>query len=198
MAASIQSPTDPMATTAPTPLPDPSALREKCAELAESPDILSRLVTDLGKVGLHGEHRAAKLIYLALTSRIFDKPISLAIKGPSSGGKSFTVGSVLKFLPESAAYVLTGMSNKALIYSEESLVNRILVIYEAKGIEGDFQDYGIRSLLSEGCIKYVTVETHGGLKSRVVYRPGPTGLITTTTRPQPPPRKRNSHFVDRD
>ena len=38
-----------------------------------------------------GERRAGKLIYLAVTSRLLDRPVSVAVKGPSSGGKSFVV-----------------------------------------------------------------------------------------------------------
>ncbi len=45
-----------------------------------------------------GECRAAKLIYLVLTSRLLDRPISAAIKGPSRAGKSYIVaGSTMIF-----------------------------------------------------------------------------------------------------
>jgi hypothetical protein len=41
----------------------------------------------------------------------------------------------------------------------------------------------MRSLLSEGCVRYETVEkTPQGLQARLIHREGPTGLIVTTTR----------------
>ena len=54
------------------------------------------------------------------------------------------------------------MSEHALAYSHEPLVHRFLILYEAAGLESDFASYLLRSLLSEGCIKYETVEKDKG------------------------------------
>ena len=49
-------------------------------------------------------------------------------------------------------------------------------------MSGEFATYLVRSLLSEGRVRYETVEkTPQGLKARVIEREGPTGLIVTTT-----------------
>jgi hypothetical protein len=49
-------------------------------------------------------------------------------------------------------------------------------------MSSDFQTYLIRSLLSEGRVRYETVEkTSEGMKPRLIEREGPTGLIVTTT-----------------
>ena len=45
--------------------------------------------------------------------------MSVAVKGPSSGGKSYLTGSVLRFFPEDAYHALTAMSERTLAYSEE-------------------------------------------------------------------------------
>jgi hypothetical protein len=117
-----------------------------------------------------------------VTSRLLEKPVSIALKGPSSGGKSYLTEQVLRFFPKSAFYSLTAMSEKALAYSEEPLSHRILVIFEAAGMSGEFATYLIRSLLSEGCIRYELVEkTAEGLRPRLIERQGPTGLLITTT-----------------
>jgi hypothetical protein len=155
---------------------------ERCQDLAEEPDILGRFAEELARSGVAGESRIAKLLYLALTSRLLERPVSVALKGPSSGGKSYLVERVLTFFPESAYYALSAMSERALAYSEEPLSHRFLVIYEAPGMSGEFQTYLIRSLLSEGRIRYETVEkTSEGVKPRLIEREGPTGLIVTTT-----------------
>lgn len=149
------------------------------------PNLLEQFSDDLHKCGLTGEDRAAKILYLALTSRIFDRPISIAVKGPSSAGKSHTVGTVLKFFPESAAYTLTAMSQKALAYDTEDLQHRFLVIFEAACIPTGMGTYLIRSLLSEHCIRYkVPQKTPEGMKTVLIEKPGPTGFITTTTLPK--------------
>jgi hypothetical protein len=154
----------------------------KCAELANNPCILDYFAETLKSCGVAGEERTAKVIYLSVTSRLLDRPVSLAMKGPSSGGKSFVTEKTLRFFPESAYYALSAMSERALAYSAEPLSHRMLVIYEAAGIHGEFVTYLLRSLLSEGCVRYETVEkTREGLKPRLIQREGPTGLIVTTT-----------------
>jgi hypothetical protein len=156
--------------------------REVCRELTQEPDILGRFAEALARSGVAGESRIAKLLYLALTSRLLEKPVSIALKGPSSGGKSYLVERVLSFFPMSAYYALTAMSDRTLAYSEEPIRHRFLVIYEAAGMSGEFATYLMRSLLSEGCVRYETVEkTSEGMKPRLIEREGPTGLIVTTT-----------------
>ncbi|MDA1093710.1 MAG: hypothetical protein O3A25_10660 [Acidobacteria bacterium] len=76
------------------------------------------------------------------------------------------------------------MSEHALAYSTEDLAHRMLVIYEAEGMASETTSYLIRSLLSEGRIRYETVmKTAEGLRAVLIDREGPTGLLTTTTRP---------------
>ena len=153
-----------------------------CRDLARSPDILSRLVQTVRACGLVGEEGTVKLIYLAVMSRLLMRIVSIVVKGPSSGGKSFIVEMVLRFFPPEAFYVLTAMSEHALAYGQEPLAHRMIVLYEAEGLTGDIGTYLVRSLLSENRICYETVEkTKDGLKARRIEREGPTGLITTTT-----------------
>ena len=155
---------------------------ERCQELAEESDILGRFAEELARSGVAGESKIAKLLYLAITSRLLGRPVSVALKGPSSGGKSYMVERVLSFFPKNAYYALSARSERALAYSEEPLSHRFLVIYEASGMSGEFQTYLIRSLLSEGRIRYETVmKTSEGVKPHLIEREGPTGLIVTTT-----------------
>lgn len=151
-------------------------------ELADETAILDALACDLAACGLVGEDRAAKLVYLAAVSRLLPRPVSVVLKGPSSGGKSYTVETVLGFFPDHAYHALTGGSDRSLAYSKEPLRHRMLVIYEAAGVTGDLPSYFLRSLLSEGRLRYETVEsTAEGIKSKLIEREGPTGVILTTT-----------------
>jgi hypothetical protein len=153
-----------------------------CCGLAGQTDILGEFDHALSELGLVGERRTAKLIYLAVTSRLLDRPVSIAVKGPSSGGKSFVVESTLKLFPPEAFYALSAMSDRALAYSNELLKHRHLIIYEAAGMASEFATYLIRTLLSKGRVRYETVEkTKDGLTPRLIEREAPTGLIVTTT-----------------
>ena len=153
-----------------------------CRDLAERASILDEVATELQGLRVVGEDRLVKLVYLATTSRLLARPVSLAVKGPSSAGKSYATQQTLKLFPAEACYELTAMSERALVYSDEPLEHRILVIYEAAGLTGDFASYIVRSLLSDGRVRYETVEkTRDGLQARLIEREGPTGLIVTTT-----------------
>lgn len=153
-----------------------------CQDLARDENILAQFAEALEKSGLVGEATAAKLVYLVVTSRLLDRIVSAALKGPSSAGKSYLVEQVLRHFPEDAYYALSAMSERALAYSEESLRNRFLVVYEAAGLTGEFASYLMRSLLSEGRIRYETVmKTAKGLQAVLIEREGPTGLLVTTT-----------------
>jgi hypothetical protein len=156
-----------------------------CESLAMQRDILTAVVATLRALGVVGEERAIKLIYLAVTSRFLSRIVSVAVKGTTSGGKSHLVERVLTLFPADAVYALTSMSERALAYSVEPLSHRMLVIYEAAGVAGNLATYLIRSLLSEGRIRYETVEkTKDGLRPRLIEREGPTGLLVTTTAPK--------------
>jgi len=168
-----------------SPPPGIGELEAAAGYLINCHNILARFGTEVENAGLVGETRNAKILYLALTSRLFEQPISVAIKGVSSVGKSFTVEQVLKFFPPAAYFVRTGMSERALIYSDEDYSHRFLIIFEAAGMNSDMQSYLIRTLLSEGIIVYEVVEkTKAGLRPRRIEKEGPTGLITTTTAPK--------------
>jgi hypothetical protein len=155
---------------------------EAAGDLVREAYILARFAAELSRTGLVGEDRNAKILFLALTTRLFDRPVSVAVKGPSSGGKSYTVEIVLRFFPATAYWERTAMSDRALAYSDEDFSHRHLVIYEAAGLTSDIASYLIRSLLSEGRIRYELVEkTTDGMRPRLIEKDGPTGLIVTTT-----------------
>ena len=156
---------------------------EKAGLLARQPSILEVFERELDGAGVVGERRLCKLIYLAITARFLDRFASIAVKGPSASGKSWAIERVLDFFPGEAYYLLTAMSERALAYGTEPLSHRFLVLFEAAGLESDFASYLVRSLLSEGCVRYETVEKDksGELRARLVERAGPTGLIVSTT-----------------
>jgi len=163
-------------------VPDPEALRQAAAPLLVSGSILNRTLEAMEALGLVGQRREAALLYLAVTSRIFEEPVNVVVKGTSSGGKSFLTAAVLRLFPATAFYELTAMSERALAYSQEPLAHRFMVVYEAAGLSSELAQYLLRSLLSEGRVKYETVDKIGKkLTPRLIEREGPTGFITTTT-----------------
>jgi hypothetical protein len=178
--------------TSPPPLPSAEdAHLHTPPSWASEQDILSRVVRTLRVCrGLVGENRNAKLVYLAITSRLLDKQVSVVVKGLSSSGKSYTIECVALLFPPEAVYTMTAMSERALIYLDEPLSHRTIILYEAAALrEGrekadDNQTaYIVRSLLSEGQIEYPVVirQEDGSLKTEKIIVDGPTNLVTSTT-----------------
>jgi hypothetical protein len=136
-----------------------------------------------------GEDRNAKVVYLLLTSRLLDEPVSAAIKGASASGKSKTVQTTLKFFPKSSYVEMTAMSERALVYMKEDFAHRTLVLFEAVALregrekaEGNLTAYFVRSLLSEGRISYqATQKDKGTYVAKTIEKNGPTNMIVTTT-----------------
>jgi hypothetical protein len=158
-------------------------------ELASDQDILARFTRAL-RVHVVGEDATAQLLYLVLTSRLLDKPVSAAVKGDSSSGKSHTTEAVVAFFPPGVVIALTAMSERSLVYRDDDYRHRTLVLYEATALREDVPDnltaYFVRSLLSEGHINYeVTVRDEAGnFTTRTITKDGPTNLIITTTKTQ--------------
>lgn len=167
--------------------PESRATAQPLPALACEPSILARFGREVRAQGLVGEEQNAKILYLVVTSRLLDRQVSAGVKGHSASGKSHTVDTVLGYFPADDVIEFTAMSERALVYSEQDFAHRTLVIYEVvalrEGVEDDLTSYFVRSLLSEGRIKYqVTERKDGRFTTREIVKEGPTNLIFTTTR----------------
>lgn len=151
-----------------------------CSTLAEAPDVLALFESALGPATVPDDLRWQKLLFLAGVSRLLDSPVSVVIKGPSAVGKSHLLQSVLAFFPAAASEIRTTFSPKALAYGTGSLEHKMLVLYEAAGIRNAEAEHLLRTLLSEGCIRYEATAP-GGKGTERYERKGPTGLLMTTT-----------------
>jgi hypothetical protein len=134
-----------------------------------------------------GEERNAAILYLAFTSRLLDRQVSVGVKGHSSSGKSYTVETVIKFFPDDQVIEFSAMSERALVYSPREFAHRTIVVSEAvalrEGLEDNLTAYFVRTLLSEGRINYeATVrDKGGGFTTKIITKEGPTNLVFTTT-----------------
>ena len=158
-------------------------LRARSQIIADQPYILSCLDESLRRQRYAGSTDISQFVFLALQTRFFENPVSLAIKGTSSSGKSYALRRALDFVPNDGVEVLHGLSEMALTYSNLDLRHRYLVIQEAAGMSEGRGRALLRQLLSEGRARYLTVQQTGnGLESlEPPAIEGPTGLIMTTT-----------------
>jgi hypothetical protein len=154
-----------------------------CQDLLNRPSILNLLSESLHEGGFAGSTEVPQLAYLSFSTRHFEKPVSLVMKGPSGSGKSYALRSALDHVPPSAYELFAGMSEKALIYSGLNLKHRYLILQEAAGLSEGVGRAFLRQLLTEGKVRYQTVQStkDGLIGEELPPIEGPAGLMMTTT-----------------
>jgi len=163
---------------------DTAALWKLAEPLALASDLMDQVVGAMRGHGLVGEAANAKLLYLCATARLREKPVSVVVKGPSASGKSHLIERVVELLPVDAYVNFTTISPRFLAYSNHDLRHKIVVIYEAGGMDEGLGAYVMRSLLSEGCLRIGTVDRgdSDAIEAREIVKEGPTSLFTSSTR----------------
>lgn len=167
---------------------------EQARGVIESDDPLSLIADGIRALGYGGDLKPAMVTYLAATSRLLEMrrgamPVHLLLTGHSSGGKSYTLSVVMALMPPEAYHIIDAGSPRVLIYDEEPLEHRALIFGEADSLpagEDNPAASAIRNLLQDHQMHYeVTVKDPetGDHRVRRVEKPGPTVLITTSTRP---------------
>ena len=169
------------------PKPDPDELKHRLAYIWETEGSILDLWLQSWDQVMAGEHGNAKLLYLIATSRLFDRPMNAAIKGPSSGGKSEIRRQVLEFFPPEDIVSFTTMSDRALLYHQGDFDHKVLSMAEVHSFqERDMQDYLLRELMSEGKLKYPVVQKVAGqLVTQVIIKNGPVAFLVTILRTKP-------------
>lgn len=170
-------------------------LRPQALELLKNPALLCLHGKAVQRLGVAGEDVNIRVLILALTSRLEDDPLSITLKGDSSSGKSHTAQKTLQTFPPEAYLEMTGMSKQALVYSEEEISHRTLVIFERGGATA--ADYNIRTLQSEGKLIFEVAEKNpetNRWETRRVEKAGPTNFIFTTTSPELRPENETRHW----
>ena len=164
---------------------DPETVAQ-ALNLLDRPDILDQVAATVRELGYSASSSTGHLpviIYLALVSRLLDRPINIVVSGPSAAGKSYLITTTARLIPDDAIYALSGMSERLLAYTDADLRYRMLFVGEASALHREgIGPSMLRTIAWEGKLVYETIEkTADGLKPRRIEKPGPTGFITTTT-----------------
>jgi len=155
--------------------------RERLLVLAkQNPALLYKAICTVEDLGVVGERKNIGLIHLQIRSRALSRPVNIEVNSSSSAGKTQVVTGTLLLEDPSAFNELS--SEKALIYSEEPLYNRILYIQEPEGFAQGVGFVAIKSFIWESRLKYDTVvKEDGKFIGKHIEKDGPTGLIATST-----------------
>jgi hypothetical protein len=155
--------------------------------LLDAPKLLDVVADAIRAGGYAGDLTAPLLVYVALTSRLLERPLNLALIAPSAAGKNRAVDANLPLVPPSAYHMEKAGSARALVYGEADYQHRMVIAAEADSIPEDGPAASAaRALAADNCMTYDVVERDaetGRFTVRHIEKPGPTGLITTSTKP---------------
>lgn len=169
------------------------ALSAAARPVLEHPDPIALYRESIAAQGYGGDLDAPTVILLAVTGRVLAMrpgamPVHLLILGPASAGKSYALHVVLVHMPPEAFHTIDAGSPRTLIYDQAELEHRVAVFGESDSLpagEDNPAASAIRNMLQDHHLHYaVTVrdlET-GDFTVREVSKPGPTTLVTTSTR----------------
>jgi len=174
-----------------------AAERKEAETFGKAPTLFDDILADCEKRGLMGERNNVLLLYVAMTSRKRDTPLSVLILSSSGSGKTALQDAVLAFCPPEDLVKLTALSGKALFYKERlSLKNKVLALEEGDGAEEAM--YAIRNLISAGeltsesTIKDLATGRLTTMENKVE---GPSSVCFTTTRPDVDPETKSRFWV---
>lgn len=168
-------------------------LHQQARTVIEADDPLELVEKAIRGLGYGGDIKPAIITYLAATSRLLAMregamPVHLLLTGQSAAGKSYTLGITKRLLPPEAYHEIDAGSPHVLIYDGADIAHRVLIFGEADSLptgEDSTPASAIRNLLQDHYLHYqVTIldKETGDYTVRKVDKPGPTVLITTSTR----------------
>jgi hypothetical protein len=161
-------------------------------QIAKDPMLFKHKIDVVNQLGVIGERKNIGLNFLVMDSCLLpmggagSEALALKNSGHYGAGKSFPLFMCLKLYPKSAYHLVTGGSDKSLYHIQGGLKHKALILAEALALEssgrGDNElAYAIRSLVSEGHLKYQYTGWKGKEKVTIVKKmEGPTSLLTTT------------------
>ncbi len=167
----------------------PAVVKHEALEMLKNPNLFALIAKDIEKAGIAGEKDLCRQLYIIMSSRILDKPVSGIVFGASASGKSYLIETIAKMMPDEAVLQAHDITESALYYLEPgSLKNKIVIagerIEDKRGKAGKAEDNtkALREVLASGKLsKVVTTKVEGQLVANRIEQEGPIVYLESTT-----------------
>jgi len=175
--------TDPLETT-------PQEIKDAALEMLKSENIFEQISADIAAVGVAGEKQLSVMLYVIMTSRLLDKPLSAIVQGASASGKSYIIETVAKLMPPEAIVQAHDFSDQALYYLPSgSLKHRVIIsgerVNEHRSKDGYAEDNtkAFREMVASGVLRKAVTVTGKGRKPKteMIEQPGPISYLESST-----------------
>src|SRR5215469_6362347 len=151
--------------------PGREAFAEAAQPIIHAEDVWALVVETMRARGHAGDARHVELLYAIFTSRLLKRPMCAFLKAPSSSGKSWLLNRTIELFPPDSYEIKSGFSPKAIAYGSADLRHKILAVQEASGLNGREGNMLVRTLISEGLIRWEAAgRQRGGFTTRTVTR----------------------------
>lgn len=137
--------------------------------------MVQKLLGDFKTLGLGDASKEATLLYLAATSRMMARKLSVLLVGPSSQGKSTLLKTVQALLPEREVLSLAFVT-KAAIMRVRDLRGKV-ILFNEHASDPELASV-LRQLISEGRVQYRLIWKGSPTSIDLV---GPTVILEATT-----------------
>jgi hypothetical protein len=155
------------------------------AHLRDQDPLEGDLVSDLQTLGFIASPWQCLVLYLAATSRLLSKPLSVLSIGNASGGKSAGQEAIAQLLPPDEMLSFTRLSPKSLSYhGEDALKNKVVFLDEISAGADRVGLSQLKSLLSRGYLTTSVVSVdriNRGMSTVQRITRGPISIFTAGT-----------------
>lgn len=157
-------------------------------------DGLWNRLTELVSRSYVGDPGPSLLAYLASLSALLpirkgdptSLPLRIGFEGPATAGKTAAVEAGTQFIPDEGKAEFKATSEKTFIYSPRSFENKCFLMMEADSLPEDGPGASaFRSMCDGAGADYEVVITDpatGEYTTRRILKPGPTAIVTTSTK----------------
>ncbi len=170
---------------------DPEII-EAAERIANDPMLFKNKIDLVNQMGVIKERKNIGLYNLVMDSRLIpmgsagSDALAMKNSGHYGAGKSYPLFMSLLLYPKSAYHLISSGSEKSLYQIPGGLKYKALILAEALALESHGRKdnelaYGVRTLVSEGHLKYQYTGFKDKKRVTIVKKiEGPTSLITTT------------------
>lgn len=147
-----------------------------------APGLMAWTQERLSASGLIGEEKNRMILYVAMTSRLLESPISVFCMARSGVGKSYLQERVAACMPEHSKLENTQFTENSFYYfGRRELSHMIVLIEDMDGAQNVL--FPIRELQSKKRISKTVTEKdrNGKMKTRTIVVEGPVCVIGSTT-----------------
>jgi len=173
--------------------PMTEAERDEALQFLKDPQLTQQILADYEACGLVGEATNKLVCYLAGTSRLLDRPLSVLVQSSSGAGKTSLLEATLRFMPSEAQLFLSALTGQSLYYmGQTALKHKILAVAEEAGASE--ASYALKLLQSDGELRIASTERDSGSRrqqTRQYAVEGPVAMLLTTTAEHPDPELAN-------